>query len=53
MAYRASVDNVWALSVPLEAAVNKTELEDYQVRCSGSLPNHRCRDSRSRYWVGY
>lgn len=53
VAYRAAVDNVWALSVPLEAAVNRTELEDYQVRCSGSLPDHRSRDSRSRCRAGH
>lgn len=31
VAYRMAAENVWALEVPLEAATNQAELNDYQV----------------------
>lgn len=34
VAYRAATENVWALEVPLEAATNQAELNDYQVATS-------------------
>ena len=43
LSYKRSLTNVLAMDIPVDAATNKDELEDFQVKChAGSLSVTYC-----------
>lgn len=45
VSYKRSLANVLALDIPMEAATNKSELEDYEVRHVGVSQMEHCQSS--------